>query len=61
MSRFLIVAFELSFTAIPISALFTLILSRIKNDFSPTDKALSPQLDNLISGYLISNLEKIDE
>ena len=48
MSRFLIVAFELSFTAIPISALFTLILSRIKNDFSPTDKALSPQLDNLI-------------
>ena len=46
-SRCSIVALELSLTAIPVLALLILILFNTKNDFSPTDRPLSPQFDKL--------------
>ena len=56
--RFSIVAIELSLTAIPVLALLTLILFKTKNDFSPTDRPLSPQLDKLRFINLYSPYDK---
>ena len=56
--RYSIVAIELSLTAIPVLALLILILFKIKNDFSPTDRPLSPQLDKLRFINLYSPYDK---
>ena len=49
---------ELSFDAIPILALSAIISPKLINDFSPTDKALSPQFLRL---KLPNNYLQIDD